>query len=203
MLYRAFQLLVALVPLVGFALALQPVQERMFGGQATQGILLLLGALAVLAVVEGLLFRYWILPGWGDKVAERLYAGAYLPENDALAQLAERIANEKSPGLIPALEEMVRRQPGRLRGWLELARLQQDLLLDHAAALRTLEQGAAHMRDPEDAALLLYRAGMLCRKVMPDSAAAAASFFEQAAHRYADTVYGRQAASFLKSAHQH
>ena len=95
MLYRAFQLLVALVPLAGFALALQPVQERMFGGQATQGLLLLLAVLAVLAVVEGLLFRYWILPRWGDKVAERLYAGSYLPENDALAQLAERIMNEK------------------------------------------------------------------------------------------------------------
>lgn len=202
MLYRAFQLLVALVPLAVFALALQPVQERMFGGQATQGILLLLVALAVLTVVEGLLFRYWILPRWGDKVAERLYAGSYLPENDALAQLAERIMNENAPGLIPALEELVRRQPGRLRGWLELAHLQQELLQDNAAALRSLEQGAAYVRDREDAALLLYRAGSLCQRVMHDSASAA-RFFEQASGRYADTVYGRQAASFLKSENQH
>ncbi len=202
MLYRAFQLLVALVPLAGFALALQPVQERMFGGQATQGILLLLAALAVLAVVEGLLFRYWILPRWGDKVAERLYVGSYLPENDALAQLAERIMNEKEPGLIPALEEMVRHQPGRLRGWLELAHLQQELLQDNAAALRSLEQGAARMRDPEEAALLLYRAGSLCCKVMHEPAAAA-RFFELAASRYADTAYGRQSATFLKSLNQH
>ncbi len=202
MLYRVFQMLVALVPLAGFALALQPVQERMFGGQATQGILLLLVALAVLAVVEGLLFRYWILPRWGDRVAERLYAGSYLPENDALAQLAERIMNENAPGLIPALEEMVRLQPGRLRGWLELAHLQQELLQDKASALRSLELGAASMRDPEDAALLLYRAGSLCRKDMHDSAAAT-HFFEQAASRYADTVYGRQSATSLKSLNQH
>ena len=66
----------------------------------------------------------------------------------------------------------------------------------------TLEQGAARMRDPEEAALLLYRAGSLCCKVMHEPAAAA-RFFELAASRYADTAYGRQSATFLKSLNQH
>lgn len=197
MLYRVFQLLVALVPLAGFTLALQPVQERLFGGQATQGIIFLLVALAVLAVVEGVLFRYWILPMWGDKVAERVYAGSYLPENDALAQLVERIISENATAEIPALEHMVRSQPNRLRGWLELARLQNELLQDVPAALQTLEQGASCMRDSEEAALLIYRAGALCSKSQNDPAAAA-RFFELAASRYAHTVYGRQAALYLQ-----
>ena len=50
MLRRFFQLLVALVPLALFAIALQPVQQRLYGGHAAQGILLLLVALAVLAL---------------------------------------------------------------------------------------------------------------------------------------------------------
>ena len=75
MLRYVFQSLAVLIPIGLFALALQPVQQRLYGGHATQGILLLLGALLLLAVVEGLLFRYWILPGFSEKLAERLYAG--------------------------------------------------------------------------------------------------------------------------------
>ena len=120
MLRRFSQLLVLLLPLGVFALALPLVQQRLFGGQATSGILLLLVGLALLALAEGLLFRYWILPGWGDKMAERLYAGSYLPEQDELALLLERVAREKSVDDLPLVEKMVRRQPRRLRGWLEL-----------------------------------------------------------------------------------
>lgn len=197
MFYRFCQLLVLLLPLAGFAVALQPVQELMFGGHATRGILLLLAALAVLAVADGLLFRYWILPSLGDKMAERLYAGSYLPENDALAQLAERIMQEKATDAIPELAEMVQRQPDRLRGWLELAHLQHELLHDYAAALLSLEQGASCVRDREDAAMLLYRAGTLCEKAMHDPTAAS-RYYERAASDYADTVYGRQSAAHLK-----
>lgn len=198
MLRRFFQLLVALVPLALFAIALQPVQQRLYGGHAAQGILLLLVALAVLALVEGLIFRYWILPGWGEKVAERLYAGSYLPENDALAQLVERIEHSKDAAALEQLQQLVLQQPRRLRGWLELARLQQDLLQDDgAAALATLEQAASAMRDPEDAALLLYRAARLCDKKLHDSAAAA-RLFQRAVTQFPGTVYGRKAAESLK-----
>lgn len=55
---RFLRLLVVLLPLGLFVLALQPVQELMFGGQATRGIMLLLAALALLALAEGLMFRY-------------------------------------------------------------------------------------------------------------------------------------------------
>lgn len=194
MLRRFSQLLVLLLPLGVFALALPLVQQRLFGGQATSGILLLLVGLALLALAEGLLFRYWILPGWGDKMAERLYAGSYLPEQDELALLLERVAREKSVDDLPLVEKMVRRQPRRLRGWLELAHLQQELLQDDRAALRTCEVALTHIRDREDAALLLYRAAQLCEKKLHDTAAAA-RFYERAATQFADTVYGRRAAS--------
>lgn len=193
MLRRFFQLVVALVPLALFAVALQPVQQRLYGGHATQGILLLLAALALLAVLEGLIFRYWILPGWGEKVAERLYAGSYLPENDALAQLVEHIEHSKDAAALEQLRQLVLQQPRRLRGWLELARLQQELLQDDgAAALATLEQAASAMRAPEDAALLLYRAARLCEKKLHDSAAAT-RLLQRAATQFPDTVYGRKA----------
>lgn len=197
MLRRFFQLLVALVPLALFALAMPPVQKRLYGGHATEGILLLLVALAILAVLEGLLFRYWILPGWGDKMAERLYAGSYLPEQDELARLVDRMTQEKDAAALPALEKLVHQQPRRLRGWLELAHLQHELLGDAPAALRTLEAAPPHMRDPEDAALLLFRAASLCGKALKDEAAAR-RFLERAAGQYPATVYGRRAAALLK-----
>lgn len=197
MLRRFFQLLAVLAPLGLFALALQPVQQRLYGGHATQGILLLLASLALLAVLEGLLFRYWILPGWSEKMAERLYAGSYLPEDDDLAQLADRIEREKNSELMPQLSLLVHAQSWRLRGWLELARLQQEVLQDAPAALKTLEEAMRAVRDPEDVALLMCRAAGLCEKSLQD-AAAARSWWQCAAERYPGTVYGRKAAMKLQ-----
>ena len=196
MLSRFAKVLVVLLPVGAFALALMPVQELMFSGEATKGVILLLVAMVLLAVVEGLLFRYWVLPGWGEKMAERLYAGSYIPENDALACMVERIAQEKDASLLPRLREMVLRQPHRLRGWLELARLQQELLPDAAAALATLEEAAAAVRDREDAAMLLYRAGALCESVLHDSARAR-GIWQRAADTFPATVYGTRSAARL------
>ena len=190
---RFFQLLVVLMPLGLFAWALQPVQRLMYGGHSTQGIILLVVALACLAVVEGLLFRYWILPGWSEKVAERLYAGSYLPEEDALAQLADRILASKDAALLPELERLVRSQSWRLRGWLELARLQFELTQDAAVALATLESALLSIKEPEDAALLMYRAASLCENALHDSAAAHL-WLQRLVEQYPATVYGRKAA---------
>ena len=196
MLRGLFQLLAVLCPLALFALAFPPVQQRLYSGQATEGILLLLGALALLAVVEGLIFRYWILPGWSGRMAELLYAGSYVPGNDALATLVEQIEREDKVELLPALEKLVCRQRWRLRGWLELARLQQEMLHDAPAALASLLKGAQFIRDPEDAALLLYRSAQICENSLHD-AAAARHWLQQAAVRYPATVYGRRAATRL------
>lgn len=194
---RFFQLLVVLVPLGAFALALEPVQQRLYGGHATEGIVMLLGALVALTVVEGFLFRYWVLPGWSDRMAERLYAGSYLPENDSLARLVEQILASKDPAALEQLQTLVRSNPRRLRGWLELARLQQELLPDASVALATLVDAASAVRDPEDAALLLYRAGRLCEKSLHD-AASSTRYLQRVVDEYPGTVYARRASSLLK-----
>lgn len=196
MLRRLFQLLVLLLPVGAFALSLGLVEQMMFGGYATKGILLFLGALAVLVAVELCLFRYWILPGWGEKLAHRLYAGAYLPEQDALAQLVAQMEETKDTSSMPQLQKLVQQQPRRMRGWLELARLQLDLCADASAACATLEAGAAAVRDPEDAALLLYRAARVCQQHLAD-AEKASGFLRRAATDYPATVYGRRALSLL------
>lgn len=196
MLRRLFQLVAVACPIGLFALALQPVQQRMYGGHGTQGILMLLGALVLLAVVEGLLFRYWILPGWSEKLAERLYSGSYVPGDDSLAQLVERIEQEKDAALMPELEKVVMQQRWRLRGWLELARLQMELQRDAVSALASLEKATRFIKAPEDAALLMFRAAQLCEKSMND-AAAARSWLQRAVDSHPDTVYGRRAAARL------
>lgn len=194
---RFFQILAVLAPLGLFAWGLQPVQRLMYGGHATQGIVLLVAALAVLALLEGLLFRYWILPGWSEKVAERLYAGSYLPEDDALAQLIDRIAQEKDASLLPQLETMVQQQAWRMRGWLELARLQHELKQDTRLALATLENACRAIHDPEDVALLMYRAARLCEKSLQD-ADAARKLLNRLVELHPATVYGRKAAALLE-----
>ena len=196
MLRRLFQLVAVACPIGLFALALEPVQQRMYGGHGTQGILLLLGALVLLAVVEGLIFRYWILPCWSEKLAERLYSGSYVPGDDSLAQLVDRIEQEKDASLMPELENVVMQQRWRLRGWLELARLQQELQHDAIAALSSLEKATHYIKAPEDAALLMYRAAQLCEKSMNDTAAARL-WLQRAVDSYPDTVYGRRAAARL------
>ncbi len=193
---RFLQLVVVLVPLGLFALFLEPVQQRLFGGQATQGILLLLGALTALVLVEVLLFRYWILPGWSEKLAERLYAGSYLPENDPLACLVEQINAQQDVSALPALELLVRKHPQRVRGWLELARLQLELADDALAALLVLDQGASLAHDAEDAALLSFRAARMCEKYLHDTESSTRRLLQLAA-RYPHTVYGRKALTLL------
>ena len=128
-----------------------------------------------------------------EKMAERLYAGSYTPENDALARLVERLVNEKDAALLPELRALVLRQPRRLRGWLELARLQQELQHDAAASVATLEEAATAVREPEDAAMLLYRAGTLCESALQNPARAR-EIWQRAADVYPATVYGAKAA---------
>lgn len=197
MLRLLFQLVVAMVPLGAFVAVLPLVQQRLYGGQTTLGILMLLGALALLAVLEGLLFRYWILPDWSSHMAERLYAGSYSRDDDALACLVERIEREKNKELMPALARIVRAQSWRTRGWLELARLQLELLHDSQAALHSLELGSSAVKNREDAALLMYRAARLCEQSLHDDAAAR-TWLQKVVSAYPDTVYGQRAETLLK-----
>ena len=131
------------------------------------------------------------------EILPTLLDALYLPEEDALAQLAERIEREKDAELMPQLVHLVHAQAWRLRGWLELARLQQEVLRDAPAALRTLEKAMQAVREPEDVALLMCRAAGLCEKSLQDEAAAR-SWRQRAAEQYPDTVYGRKAASLLR-----
>lgn len=188
------RLCVVLLPVACFALLLLPVRELMGQeGHGPQAIGLFLGGLAVLALTEGLLFRYWLLPRLGDAIGERVYGGSYLPEEDALVCLVARVRETQERALLPELEHMVHGQSGRLRGWLELARVQQDIFKDSRAAADTMREGAAHVSGKEDRALLLVRAAQLCEGELhaPEEARA---LYAEAAKRYPRTVYGRRAA---------
>lgn len=193
------RLCVVLLPVACFALLLLPVRELMGQeGRGPQAIGLFLGGLAVLALAEGLLFRYWLLPRLGDAIGERVYGGSYLPEEDALVCLVARVRESRDRTLLPELERMVHGQSGRLRGWLELARVQQDIFEDARAALATMREGATRVSGKEDRALLLVRAAQLCDSALAD-AAQAKELYTEAAERYPRTVYGRRAAEQINS----
>lgn len=188
------RLCVVLLPVACFALLLLPVRELMGrDGQGAHAIALFLGGLAALALAEGLLFRYWLLPRLGDAIGERVYGGSYLPEEDALVCFVARVREEGDRTLLPELERMVRDQSGRLRGWLELARVQQDLFDDARGAVATLREGAEHVSGKEDRALLLVRAAQLCESALSEPTTAR-ELYAEAAKRYPRTVYGRRAA---------
>jgi len=183
-----------LLPLFPFALGTRVVMDRLENGRTLNGIALLLGCLAALALVEGLIFRLWILPAWGQSLGERLYGGSYLPEEDELAQLSARIRRTEDTSLLPDMQRLVRRQRKRARGWLELARLHQDVTHDDEAALHTLLEGADAVPDPEEKAMFLYRAGALTADKL-QSPARAAEYFSRAATQHPQTAYGKHAAT--------
>ena len=185
---------VILLPLIPFALGTQVIVDWMTRGETLNGILLLLGSLAALALVEGLLFRCWILPDWGQNLSERLYGGSYFPEEDELAQLSARIRRAEDVSRLPDMHKLVRSQRKRARGWLELARLQQDIAQDNEAALKILLEGAEAVRDPEERAMFLYRAGALAADKL-QSPIRAAEYFTRAATAYPRTTYGKHAAA--------
>lgn len=196
MLRRLFSLLLVLLPLAPFAYAVQVVNEWLSSGRSLHGILLLLGALAVFALIEGLLFKLWLLPSWGQSIGEKLYGGSYLPEQDELALLSRLIRSTEDVSRLPALKTLVLRQRARARGWLELARLQQDIAQNNEEALQTLLEGSAAVSDKEDRAMLLYRAATLAEKQL-HAPARAAEYYARTAHNYPNTVYGKCAAAKL------
>lgn len=183
-----------LLPLGIFAIATQFIMDWMSRGETLNGILLLVGSLAVLAVVEGVIFRFWILPAWGQVLSEKLYGGTYVPEEDELAELAARIRRTEDASLLPAMQRLVLSQRKRARGWLELNRLQQDIAHNPEAALQTLLDGADAVSDPEERAMFLYRAGALAADKL-QSPQRAAEYFLRAANKFPKTTYGKHAAA--------
>lgn len=192
------RLFIVALPVACFALLLLPVRELMVQeGERVTALGLFLGGLALLALAEGLMFRYWLLPRLGDAIGERVYGGSYLPEEDALVCLVARVREQQDPALLPELAHMVRQQKGRLRGWLELARVHQDVFADARAAAEVLEEAEHCVHSREDRALVLVRAAQLCEHALSDAARADA-LYARAAERYPRTVYGQRAAAVLE-----
>lgn len=197
---RLFQFAVILLPLGLFVAVLFFVREQLDRDQVLPGIALLLAALAVLALLEGFLFRFWILPDWGRALSERLYAGSYTPDQDPLAsltaQLAEERGSQRAPQLLAKLEQLVRRDSRRVRGWLEWSRLLAEEYGDPSRAVAVLQEGERCVRSKEDRAMLLCRAAHLCQTRLRDESRAE-ELYAAAAHQYPRTTYGKLAQSHL------
>lgn len=190
------RLFILLLPLLLFAGAVLIVRDELYSGEKLRAILILLAALAILATVEGLLFRYWVLPAWGDRLADKIYAGSYEPGSDELAMLCTRIQQDKDSTLLPQLETLVHQQSGRTRGWLELARLYQLTFEQPQKARDILLEGAQHASGKEDRALLLFRAAALCEKSL-SAPEKARELYQQAAQQFPKTTYGKKAVQKL------
>lgn len=187
------RLFIVLLPVAGFAVLLLPVRVLMGQeGQGTTAIALFLGGLALLALTEGLLFRFWLLPKLGESIGEKVYGGTYVPEEDALVCLIDTVRETRDAEQLPALRAMVEAQPRRVRGWLELARVQQDIFNDPRSALETLLEGERRVRDKEERAMLRVRAAQLCENALKNPTAAQ-EHYAAAAERYPRTVYGKKA----------
>ncbi len=191
---RLLKFIVVLLPLAGFVCAVLHARGLMDEGRGLPALAWLLGALAALALVEGVIFKWWILPTFAGELGERVYAGgSYTPAEDALVVLVARIRQEKERSLLPELEKLVLADSRRSRGWQEYAHVLQDVFADAPAALEVLRRGAASVRDKEDRAMLLCRAAYLAGDALRD-AALARSLYSEAAQQYPRTAYGKFAA---------
>lgn len=190
---RLFYIVVLLLPLAAFVACLLEVRRMIDAGASMPALLLMFAALALMTLIEGLIFKYWVLPGWGQAISERLYAGNYTPDDDPLVMLAEKIRREKDAALLPELVRMVHRDAGRLRSWQELANIQLQEFSQAEEAVETMLKGAAKVHPAEDRAFLLYRAATTCEKHLQNTPRAQ-ELYAQVARRYPRTAYGKMAA---------
>ncbi len=188
---RVFKFMAVLLPLAAFAWVTLHVRGMMDEGQGLQALAWMLGALVILALVEGVLFKCWILPPLAHRLGEQLYAGgSYAPAQDRLLVLAEQIRAGKDRSLLGELEAAVQAESRRARSWQELAHVQHEVFGDAAAALASLRRGVEQVRDCEDRAMLLCRAAYLAANSLGD-AAQAQELYQEAARRYPRTAYGK------------
>lgn len=192
------RIIVLLLPALGFAFwLLGPVQKYLAQGKGLIGILYMLAGLAVFSAIEIVICKFWLLPLMARSMSERLYAGSYLPEDDPLVVLVERITREHSRELLPELVRMVESDPRRVRSWLELARVLEGEFSDVPEAVRRLLQGAEAVHNKEDAAMLIWRAATMCAR-HSDRQSEASALFRRVAEQYPNTNYGRLAADRLR-----
>lgn len=187
------QLILLLTPISAFtAWLLGPVQQQLHQGRLLTGILYMLGGLAVLALVEGLLLKFYMLPRWARTISERLYAGNYIPDDDPLVRLVHSIVVDHHLERIPELERLAQADPRRVRTWQELASIYETLLRQPATAVDALLRGATAVKNPEDAAMLMWRAVSLCKR-HPELAEQAPTLRQQLIEQYPHSVYGKLA----------
>lgn len=192
------RLLVALIPLYVFIWwMLVPVPEYLYHKDTMIGLVMLLGGVVTLAVAEGMIFKLWLLPLWAQHMSERLYAGSYLPEDDPLVILSARIIQEHATELIPELTRMVEKDdPGRVRAWLELAHVLEAVAKNLPLAAEKLLLGARCVKDDEDAAMLMWRAMAIYKKIMDSEREL--SICKKLVDLYPFTSYGKLAVTRLK-----
>ena len=196
MMYRLGQLIVGFIPLYIFSgwalLFVQPQLEH----HALRAIAMLLGGLIVMAIIQGIIFKLWLLPSWAQAIGERLYAGNYVPEDDPIASLAATIFSQHRPDLIPKLEKLVLADSSRTRAWLELARALGQEAHDISLAADALQRGAAAVKSKDDRAMLLWRASILLLREKGREEEAK-KIRERLAGEFPHTAYGRLAATSL------
>ncbi len=192
MIRRFFQLVVALVPLYAFAIGMC---FWWFGLVETvsEWIVTLLIGILLLAVIEGAIFRMWLLPSWAQALSERFYGGDYFPADDPIVSLAQQIINEHRTDRIPELEKLARSDSSRTRAWMELARVAEVELKDPQKAAEYMMTGARKVSRKEDAAMLMWRAVTLLRRD-DKTKARAEEICCDIISRYPKTTYGRLAA---------
>ena len=197
MMRRLGQLIVGLTPLYVFSGWALFFVEPQLGHHTLHAIAMLLGGLAVMAIIQGIIFKRWLLPIWAQAISERLYAGNYFPEDDPIASLAAKIFSQHRADLIPELEKLVMSDPSRTRAWLELSRALEQEAHDNSRAADALQRGASRVRLRDDRAMLLWRASvLLCREGAHEKEGR--ELRERVAKEFPHTAYGRLAAAHLR-----
>jgi hypothetical protein len=189
------RLLVILCPAFALWWVMQVlVLPRYHADRVGESILIALAAVVVLGLCEIFALRAWVLPTLSKWVQYCIYGGG--GAEDALCALANRMRKHKDRSLLPELIQAVENDPSRTRAWSELAAVHEEVMNDPAEAIRTLLQGAEKVSDPQDRAMLIYRAARLRESALND-AIGAKELMTQAAARYPKTVYGKLALSSL------
>ncbi len=124
--------------------------------------------------------------------------GSYQSADDELHRLVESIRESRDAQRLTELDAYCAENPQRLRAWQEYASLLHGSFKRSQEASELLERAASTLRDKQDCALLLYRAGIIQRDTL-QQASDAQRLFRAASTRYPQSTYGKLAAKQLHS----
>jgi tetratricopeptide (TPR) repeat protein len=106
----------------------------------------------------GILFVAYILPRLAHRATHTIYDSGELVEKDSMSEARSKLAQGDYEAAISAFRDAAAKDPGNRLPWVEVVKIQREVLHDPASAIETLREVLEnHAWQENDAAYFLFR----------------------------------------------